>query len=203
MHFPRPALTTATYAFAGAACLVAPYVLPPSAENAFVWPNFLFKGVPLCVASWLLAAIHAQHRFDRTRDRATALVWTCGVLLMTLPVPFWGAAVGRYNLVLWIQAMGVALAAVFVAALAGRVWARRSGLRLFLSAGIAVLALLFAWVTYRIVSGILVEYTGGLEGLAEETAIFLWAIALACAALLIGALGQLFMATGQNTARAG
>jgi hypothetical protein len=151
----------------------------------------------------LLAAVHAQHRLDETRDRATAVVWALGVFLMALPAPFWGAAVGRYNLALWIQATAVALAAVFLVALAGRVWAHRSRMRLFLSAGIAALALLFGWVTYKIVSGIGVEYSGGLEGLAEDAAIFLWAMAIACAALIIGVLGHQFTATRQGTAMAG
>jgi len=173
-------------------CLAAPYILPPSSENALVWAKFLFTGVPLCVSGLLLAAVHVQHRLDETLDRATALVWAFGVFLMALPTPFWGAAVGRYNLVLWIQATAVALAAGFLVALAGRVWAQRSRMRLFLSAGIAALALLFGWVTYRIVSGIGVEYTGGLEGVANETAKFLWAIAIACTALIIGVLGHQF-----------
>jgi hypothetical protein len=203
MYSLRPGLAAATYAIAGVVCLAAPYILPPSAEDAFVWPKFLFTGVPLCVSGLLLAAVHAQHRLDETRDRATAVVWALGVFLMALPAPFWGAAVGRYNLALWIQATAVALAAVFLVALAGRVWAHRSRMRLFLSAGIAALALLFGWVTYKIVSGIGVEYSGGLEGLAEDAAIFLWAMAIACAALIIGVLGHQFTATRQGTAMAG
>ena len=200
MNFVRPRLAAATYAISGVVCLAAPYVLPPSAEDAFIWPNFLFTGVPLCVSGWLLAAVHAQHRLDETRDRATALVWAFGVFLIALPVPFWGAAVGRYNLVLWIQATAVAMAAVFLVALAGRVWAQRSRMRLFLSGGIALLALLFGWVTYGIISGIFVEYAGGLESAAEDTATFLGAIAIACAALTIGVLGHQFTATRRGTA---
>jgi hypothetical protein len=199
----RPGRAAATYAISGAVCLAAPYILPPSAENAFVWPNFLFAGVPLCLSGLLLATVHAQHRLDKTRDRATALAWAFGAFFLALPVPFWGAAVGQYNLVLWIQATAVALAAVFLVALAGRFWAQRSRMRLFLSAGTAALALLFARVTYGIVSGMFVEYTGGLEGIAEDAATFLWAIAIACAALVIGVLGHQFTATRQGTATAG
>jgi hypothetical protein len=180
--------------------LVAPYIVPPSAEGVFVWPNFLFTGVPLSVSSLLLAAVHAQHRLDETRDRATALVWALAVFLMALPVPVWGAAIDGDNLVLWIKASAVTLAVVVLVGLAGRVWAQRSRMRPFLSAGIAALALLFSWVTYRIISGIFVEYTGGIEGIAEDMATFLWAIAIACAALIIGVLGHQFIATRKGEA---
>src|SRR5205809_859392 len=115
----RPGLAAVTYAISGVVCLAAPYIVPPSAEDVFVWPNFLFTGVPLCVSGLLLAAVHAQHRLDESRDRATALVWALAVFLMALPVPVWGAAIGRYNLALWILATAVALAAVFLVGLAG------------------------------------------------------------------------------------
>ena len=160
----RLGLAAAIYAISAVVCLATPYLLPPSAVEAFVLPNFLFVGIPLCVSGLLLAAVHGQHRLDESRDRATALVWAFGVFLMALPVPFWGAALGRYNLMLWIQATGTALSAAFLVALAGRIWTQRSRMRLFLSTGIAVLALLFGRVTYGIITGIFVEYTGGLEG---------------------------------------
>lgn len=167
-----------------------------------MWPNFLFTGVPLCLSGFLLAAVHAQHRLDRPQDRTTALIWAFGAFLLALPAPFWGAALGAYEVVLWVQASAVAVAAVFLIALASRIWAQRSRMRLFLSLGIGVLALLFGWVTYQIVSGILVEYTGGLEGIVEQTWIFLTAMAVACGALIIGIVGyQLRGAHG--TPRAG
>ncbi len=121
---------------------------------------------------------------------------------MALPMPFWRAAVGRRDLLGWIQA-AVGTAAVFLIALAGRVWAQRSPMRLFLSAGIAALALLFGWVTFGIVSGIGLEYTGGLEGIVEETATFILAIAMACAALVIGLIGHQFIGTRPDQAMAG
>jgi hypothetical protein len=203
MKFLRLGLAAATYAISAVVCLAAPFLLPPSAPEAFVWPNFLFIGIPLCVSSLLLAAVHRQHRLDESRDRATALVWAFGVFLMALPVPFWGAALGTYNLVLWIQATATALSAVFLVALAGRIWMQRFRMRPFLSAGIAVLALLFGRVTYGIISGIFVEYTGGLAGIVEDTATFLGAIAVACAALTIGVLGHQFTATRRGTSVAG
>src|SRR2546428_8521895 len=129
MHSLRPGLAAAIYALPGVMRLAAAYILPPSAEDAFVWPNFLFTGVPLCVSGLLLATVHAQHRLDETRDRATAVVWALGVFLMALPAPFWGAAVGRDNLVLWIRATAVAFAAVFLVPLAGRGWGPRARMR--------------------------------------------------------------------------
>ena len=162
----------------------------------------LQRCVPLCVSGLLLAAVHAQHRLDATQDRATAVVWAFGVLLMALPMPSWGAALGQYRVVLWIQATAVALAAGFLLALAGRIWVQRSRMRLFLSAGTAVLAFLFAWVTYWIVTGIGVEYTGGLDGIVKQTVTFLWVVAIACTALIIGVLGHQFTAPRQGTGMA-
>lgn len=74
MYSLQPGLAAATYAISGVVCLAAPYILPPSAEDTFVWPNFLFTGVPLGVSGLLVAAVHAQYRLDETRDCATAVV---------------------------------------------------------------------------------------------------------------------------------
>jgi hypothetical protein len=57
----------------------------PVAEPGSCLADFLFTGVPLCVSGLLLAAVHAQHRLDETRDRTTALVWAFGVFLRLWP----------------------------------------------------------------------------------------------------------------------